>query len=104
SVAKAEQQKALHEQLIADSLKLLAEQSAKSVSKLRLLSIAKTLAIKSLQLRKTGADEQSALLALQAFEFNRRNGGPEYEHDLYGALHSAEHASDSTIDDELKMH
>lgn len=103
-VARSEEQKALLQKKIADSLKSLAEQARGSVERLRLLSIAKALAIKSVQLEKSGADDVSGLLALQAFEFNRANGGAALEPDIYDALHSVQHAVGADEGSVLRAH
>lgn len=53
----------------------------------RYLSIAKSMAIKSMDL--SNDPEQEALIAQQAFNFNSTNGGYEFDNDIYRGLYYA---------------
>lgn len=64
----------------------LAELSASDAQKQRLLSIAQAMAVKSLQVYDTTT---RALVAQQAFQFNKFFGGNPHNHDIYDALYYA---------------
>ena len=87
-MANEQRAAALRQSQVADSLKDMAEHSAQAVSRLRLLSIAKALAIKAEHLQ-TNDRELVSLLALQAYQFSSNNGGASMEPDVYGALNRA---------------
>jgi len=81
----------------------LAVSLADSISRSRLLSIAQGLA-KTVQLGKVDQGEVNALLALQAFNFNRSNGGYDRDPDVYGALFSAAKSFTPESDRVLRGH
>ncbi len=70
---------------IADSRKD-AEKNEQQAKKLRFLSIAKSMAVKSLQIAEP---ERKALIAKQAFIFNETYGGNSFDKDIYEALYNA---------------
>ena len=70
---------------IADSRKD-AEKNEQQAKKLRFLSIAKSMAVKSLQIAEP---ERKALIAKQAYIFNETYGGNYFEKDIYEALYNA---------------
>jgi WD40 repeat protein/ABC-type dipeptide/oligopeptide/nickel transport system ATPase component len=61
----------------------IAEGKAK---RLRLLALARSLAIQSEEMPKNEIGKLPSLLALQAYTFNKKNGGPENQTDIYTAL------------------
>jgi WD40 repeat protein len=81
----------------SDSMKeasIRADQNAKTAieqrnetQRLRLLSIGKSLALKSLQM--AGQKDIQTLLAYQAYIFNKRNNGPGNDADIYSGLYNA---------------
>ena len=58
----------------------------------RMLSIAKSMAVKSLQIDKDDDADLKALLAYQAYRFNIQYGGPMHEADIYAGLYAARKA------------
>ncbi len=64
----------------------IAEVRRVEASRLRLLSIGKSMSIKSLQVQ--GQQELQTLLAYQAYLFNTRNGGQENDADIYAGLYN----------------
>lgn len=81
----------------ADSLKdlsLRADQNAKlaierrnETQRLRMLSIGKSMSLRSLQM--AGQKDLQMLLAYQAYIFNKRNNGPRNDADIYAGLYNA---------------
>lgn len=63
----------------------LAKQEEERATRLRMVSIGKTMAIKSVQ--ATGQGDLQGLLAYQAYLFNKRNGGLENDADVYMGLY-----------------
>jgi WD40 repeat protein/energy-coupling factor transporter ATP-binding protein EcfA2 len=61
------------------------EQKAEAL-RLRMLSIGKSMSVKSLQLQ--GQKDLQTLLAYQAYIFNRKNGGSENDADIYSGLYN----------------
>ncbi len=70
---------------LADSRKE-AEKNEKQAKKLRFISIAKSMAVKSSQAVEP---ERKALLAKQAFMFNEMYGGSNHDKDIYDGLYNA---------------
>lgn len=58
----------------------------------RMLSIAKSMSVKSLQIDKNDDPDLKALLSYQAYLFNKQYGGPEHEADIYSGLYDARKA------------
>jgi WD40 repeat protein len=85
---EAEQQKqvAVEQKQIADENRKKAETAQEKAERLRMLALAKSLAIKASELSKTGENDLSALLALQAFNFHTENEGRANEPDIFTAL------------------
>jgi len=82
-VAEVERRNAERQQQIAVEQK-------RNADRLRLLSVARTLAIQATQVQPRNEHRQLvALLALQAYNFNRRNAGSALESDIYNALQVA---------------
>jgi WD40 repeat protein len=84
---------ALDRERIADSLRVIAdEQSLLAIderdkaNQLRMISIAQSMAVKSLNITQT---DLKALLAFQAYTFNREYGGNVYDNYIYDGLYYA---------------
>lgn len=78
---------------IANSEKLLAELKAKEAigqkietSRLRMISVAKSMSLRSLQMQDQ--PDLQALLAYQAYLFNRKNNGSRNDADIYNGLYT----------------
>jgi len=67
------------------SAQLATEQSIKA-QRLRMLSIGKSMAVKSVQVQ--GPKDLQSLLAYQAYIFNKNNGGIENDADIYAGLYN----------------
>ena len=65
----------------------LAENRKKEASRLRMLSIAQSMSVKSLQI-ETDKDLKG-LTALQAYQFNKSYNGPSHQADIYNGLYAA---------------
>ncbi|MFA0964244.1 hypothetical protein AB9P05_20720 [Roseivirga sp. BDSF3-8] len=65
---------------------LLAENRRKDAYNLRLISLAQSMAVKSLQITEP---QLQGLLALQAYKFNTEFGGNAYDHYIYDGLYYA---------------
>jgi hypothetical protein len=74
------------QQKLAKQALILAKSEEEKAYNLRLLSIAKSMAVKSVNLTDP---TQKGLVAQQAYKFNRDNGGKEYDPDIYDALYNA---------------
>lgn len=88
--AELDKQIALKQRQLSDSLKTIAYESEKNAYRLRILSIAQNLAIKSAQAKKgTYEDAVKPLLALQANNFNRAYNGKPNDPEIFKALFSS---------------
>jgi WD40 repeat protein len=85
----AEIQKSFAERNTEDALhqKNLAEQQNVSIQRLRMLSVGKSMSLKSLQM--TDQKDLQILLAYQAYLFNSKNQGPENDADIFAGLYNA---------------
>lgn len=76
-----------HEQrILADSAKVEAQRSFEDAQRLLYLSVAQAMATKSIPLEE---NDLSGLLAYQAFLFNKKYDGREYDPYIYNGLYSA---------------
>jgi hypothetical protein len=73
----------------AETMRSQAEQSEAEARRLRLLAVARELAIKSEQLTRQGQQPLAALLAVQAHRLHTRNGGDASDPDVFEALRAA---------------
>jgi WD40 repeat protein len=64
----------------------LAIEERNGTQRLRMLSISKSMSLKSLQL--AGQKDLQALLAYQAYLFNKKNNGPDNDADIYAGLYN----------------
>jgi WD40 repeat protein len=83
-LAEEQKQLALINEKEANKQKSLADENSQKAYRLRLLSIAQSMAVKSVPLNDTA---RKALLAKHAYLFNKNNGGNEYSHEIYDALY-----------------
>ena len=79
SFAEKNTEEALHQ-------KKLAEEQRDAAQRLRMLSIGKSMSLKSLQM--SAQKDLQTLLAYQAYLFNKKNKGPENDADIYAGLYN----------------
>jgi len=84
--ADGQRKEAVAQKTLADKERMKAEESEKNTQRLRLLSIARSMAIQSGQIFTTVRDDLPGLLAVQAYIFNKENGGVANNPDIYAAL------------------
>jgi len=84
--ADDQRKEAVSQKIIADKERVKAEESEKNTQRLRLLSIARSMAIQANQIFTTVKDDLPGLLAVQAYLFNKENGGIANDPDIYAAL------------------
>ena len=84
--ADGQRKVAIAQKIIADRERVKAEESEKNTQRLRLLSIARSMAIQAGQIFTTVKDDLPGLLAVQAYFFNKENGGSANNPDIYAAL------------------
>lgn len=84
---EAQEQSVIAKQNAEEALeqKALAEDASKEAYKLRLLSISKSMAVKSVQIHKD--TNQKALVAYQAYKFNQEYKGEQHDPDIYDGLY-----------------
>lgn len=92
-VANAQRALALRREQIADSLRgvaddqtAIAQDEKDKSNQLRMISIAQSMAVKSLNINET---DRKALLAFQAYNFNKEYGGNSYDNYIYDGLYYA---------------
>ena len=88
SEADNQREEAITQKQLAVKAKTRAEISEKKTNSLRLIAIARSIAIKAAKIQKTSSGELPALLALQSYNFNKENNGNENDPDIYNALSS----------------
>lgn len=105
SAQEAQAAKAIAErqETIATQQKENAQRSKQAAERLRMLAIAKTMAVKSGKLRKNQATLK-ALLALQAYQFNTHYDGDPYDNDIYNGLYAALREFGDPLIDNLPGH
>lgn len=79
-----------------------AEEARERTKELRMLSIARSMAVKSVQIEED--DELKALLAYQAYQFNREYGGDQYNPDIFDGLYYAIKAKNNPEYNTLQDH
>ena len=84
----ADVQKSYAERNAAEALhqKTDAEEQITGTRRLRMLSVGKSMSLKSLQLN--GRKDLQTLLAYQAYLFNKKNNGPDNDADIYAGLYN----------------
>lgn len=93
--AQSQKKEAVAQKQIADKERIKAEESEKNTQRLRLLAVARTMAIQAFQLNTTQTDDISALLAVEAYQINLENGGLPNDPVIYEALSAI--SKDQTI-------
>jgi WD40 repeat protein/energy-coupling factor transporter ATP-binding protein EcfA2 len=84
--AEEQRQRAVEERVRADELRVQAETSESEARRLRVLAVARELALKTSRLVQEGQDELAALLAVEAYRLHSRSGGDPADPDLFEAL------------------
>jgi WD40 repeat protein/energy-coupling factor transporter ATP-binding protein EcfA2 len=86
---KSDIQKSLAERKAreANQLRTQAEEQKAGIQRMRMLSVSKSMSLKSLQL--TGQKDLQTLLAYQAYLFNKRYNGHDNDADIYAGLYNA---------------
>lgn len=87
AMANAQADTAEQRRLEADAQRKLAEEASQEAYRRRLLSIAQSMAVKSLQVDND--TNLKALLSYQAYVFNQDYGGREHHADIYSGLYDA---------------
>jgi len=94
--AESRRHEAIEQRALAEREKLNAEdqrrqaiEQRRAAERLRLLALARSLAVEALKMQQSGDRERAALLAIQAYIFNARNGGSAQNPDIYSALRQA---------------
>jgi WD40 repeat protein len=100
--AKEEEARATQQSIVADTNRIRAEKQKIKAERLRKVSIGKAMAIKSLQ--ATGQKDLQALLAYQAYLFNKSNGGIENDADIYAGLYNISRQTGSSNCRSFKGH
>lgn len=89
-LANQQRRSALYQKQVSDSLRLIAEQEEKKATKLRILSLAQNLSIRSKLADTVNFNKEiKALLSLQAYQFHISQGGNPYDPIIMNALLSA---------------
>jgi len=86
----------------ADQQAQLATEQRNAATRLRMLSIGKSMSIKSVQAQ--GQKDLQTLLAYQAYLFNKKNGGLENDADIYAGLYNVARLYGSTNYQSFKGH
>lgn len=73
--------------ILAEQNAMVAEEGKKEAIRLRMLSLGKAVSVKSILLQ--GQKELQALLAFQAYLFNKRNNGPDNDADIYAGMYNS---------------
>lgn len=79
-----------------------AEDAQEKTKQLRMLSIARSMAVKSTQIEEN--DDLKALLAYQAYQFNRQYGGDEFNPDIFDGLYYAIKTKNGAEFNSLRAH
>jgi hypothetical protein len=84
----ADNQRSFAEKKTAEALyqKKIAVEQKNGTQRLRMLSIGKSMSLRSLQM--AGQKDLQALLAYQAYLFNKKNNGPDNDADIYAGLYN----------------
>lgn len=84
--AQSQRKEAVAQKQIAEKERIKAEESEENTQRLRLLAVARTMAIQASQLNTTQTDDLPALLAVEAYQINAENGGAPNDPVIYEAL------------------
>ena len=86
--AQMQRKEAVAQKQIADQERIKAEESEKNTQRLRLLAVARSMAIQASQLVNNIKDDLPGLLAVEAYQLNKENGGLLNDPGIYSALSS----------------
>ena len=100
-IAEKKEQEAQEQKKLAEASRLEAEKASNQAYKLRLLSIGKSLAIKSQQVEDSSLQ---ALMARQSYNYYQENEGNKLDPDLYNALYYAIKSNEKEDYNLLKYH
>jgi WD40 repeat protein/energy-coupling factor transporter ATP-binding protein EcfA2 len=100
--AKRQSELALQNEKIAKEEQRKAEIASDSANGLRMLSIARSMSVKSLQIKKDL--NQKALVAYQAYKFNDEYGGKAHDNDIYNGLYHTLKLTNKTGYNRLEGH
>ncbi len=81
--------------------KAIADQQTQIAERLQMLSIARELALKSMNVNDP---ELSALLARQAWTYNNRYDGYSYQPEIWQSLHKAVNVQENGVNNTIKIH
>jgi WD40 repeat protein len=84
--AQSQRKEAVAQKMIAENERTKAEESEKNTQRLRLLAIARSMAVQATQLNNTVKDDLPGLLAVAAYQINKENGGLPNDPVIYAAL------------------
>lgn len=101
-IAEEQSDSAKRASLRADQNAKVATEQKNAALRLRMLSIGKSMSIKSLQ--ATGQKDLQTLLAYQAYLFNKNNGGLENDADIYSGLYNVAREYGSSTYKSFKGH
>jgi WD40 repeat protein len=102
NLAVSNEQLAKTNEQLAREQELLAKQQKDLALRLRMISVGKTMSIKSLQVQ--GQKELQALLAYQAYLFNKNNKGISNDADIYAGLYNVAKQGGSDFYNVFKGH
>jgi WD40 repeat protein len=85
-LANQEKNSAITDKEIAIKKEQIAEKEKENAMRLRMLSVSKAMAVRSLQTQDH--KDLQALLAYQAYLFNKRNNGPDNDADIFAGLYN----------------
>lgn len=102
ALAKTNEAKAITAQKLAQENAEEATRQGNNAKRQRYLATAKAMAIKSKELGNTL--EKEALVAQQAYLFNKKYGGDDYDSDIYGGLYTALKNYEDPLTKSLKAH
>ncbi|MCX2742685.1 High-affnity carbon uptake protein Hat/HatR [Mangrovivirga sp. M17] len=100
-IADRERRRAIEQTLVADSARKVAMTEEQKAYRLRMLSIAKSMAIKSVQLTDSA---KKSLVARQAFNFYHEYGGKKHDPDIYDGMYYALKAMEEPSYNSLLAH
>ena len=86
---------AVQERERADALRVQSEKAEAEARRLRLLAVARALAIQTTRMTSQDQRDLAALLALQAYSLNQKNGGVAEDSQIFDALRSSSRATGS---------
>ncbi len=101
-LANQQKDSAIKDKETAIKKEQIAEKEKENAQRLRMLSISKAMAVKSLQIESQ--KDLQTLLAYQAYLFNKRNNGPDNEADIFAGLYNITRRYDNLNYQSFKGH